>query len=307
MSNQLSDYSFQHSWVTIGSFDGVHLGHQALIRKLVDEAHHANSPALVITFIPHPAVFFNRVPLAYSLTSPEERSILLESLGVDKVIQLEFNAALANLSAAQFMDLMKEHLGISHLLVGFNFALGKDRAGDVDTLKILGKQRGIEIEIIPPVTVSGEHISSSQIRALLQNHEIVEANRCLGRPYSLAGEVVHGEARGRRLGIPTANINVPGDRLIPGNGVYVTRARVNGDVYQSVTNIGIRPTFENPLPSPRIEPHLLDVKEDFYSQYMSLEFIEYLRPEMKFPDAQSLIQQINHDIQKAREILAHDA
>lgn len=307
MLNRLSNYSFQQSWVTIGSFDGVHLGHQALIHHLVDGAHQAGAPAVVLTFSPHPAVFFNRVPLAYSLTSPEERKKLLESLGVDQVIQLEFDAELANLSAVEFMDQMKEYLGISHLLVGFNFALGKNRNGDVPTLQILGKERGIEVEVISPIIIEGENISSSQIRSLLQNQQIKEANRCLGRPYSLSGDVIHGEARGTRLGFPTANINVPADRLIPGNGVYVTRARVNGDVFQSVTNIGIRPTFDHPLPAPRVEPHLLDVHEDFYSQHMTLEFIEFLRPEIRFPDSQSLIDQINRDVQRTREVLAHDA
>lgn len=307
MTSHLSDYSFESSWVTIGSFDGVHLGHQALIRNLVDGAHQAGSPAIVITFNPHPAVFFNRVPLAYSLTSPDERALLIESLGVNQVIQLAFTADLADTTAIQFMDAMKKYLGLSHLLVGFNFTLGKNRSGNVDTLKILGSERGIDVQVVSPVAIEGEFISSSQIRGFLQNNNVKDANRWLGRSYTLSGEVVHGEARGRRLGIPTANINVPPDRLIPGNGVYVTRAKVNGDVYQSVTNIGIRPTFENPLPAPRIEPHLLDVKEDFYSQHMQLEFIDFLRPEIKFPDAESLIKQINEDILKAREVFAHDA
>ncbi len=307
LSSRLIDFSLQRSWVTIGSFDGVHLGHQYLVRKLVEGAHAAGCEAVIITFDPHPAVFFKRVPASNLLTSPEERESLLYQLGADQVITLRFDASVANLTAPEFLSLMKDHLGIEHLLAGIDFALGKNRTGTIPELIRLGIPLGIDVEIVTPLLVDDLAVSSSQIRQMLQTGELRVANEMLGRPYSLSGQVVHGEARGARLGFPTANMQIPAERLLPANGVYVTRAIIEGKIYGSVTNIGISPTFNNPLPSPRVEPFLLDVNDDFYGDLLKLEFIEFLRPEIKFPDTQSLIQQINLDVLKAREVLAHDA
>ncbi|MEN6570914.1 MAG: bifunctional riboflavin kinase/FAD synthetase [Anaerolineaceae bacterium] len=307
MPSSLSDFSLQLSWVTIGSFDGVHLGHQALVRRLAQGARMDQSEAVVITFDPHPAVFFKRVPPSNLLTSPEEREELLCSLGIDRVITLQFDAALANLTAREFMLELKQHLGIVHLLTGVDFALGKDRMGDLTTLARLGSEFGFGVETIPPTRFGDQVVSSSQIRQFLQSEQLDKANAWLGRPYRLTGSVVHGEARGTRLGFPTANMEIPSERLIPSDGVYVTRATVNGVKYDAVTNIGTNPTFANTLTAPRVEPHFLDVREDFYDQKMDLDFLQFLRPEIKFADVQSLIDQINLDIQKAREVLAHGA
>ena len=307
MSSRLSDFSLQRSWVTIGSFDGVHLGHQYLVRKLVDGAHAAGSQAVIITFNPHPAVFFKRVSASNLLSSPEERESLLCTLGVDKVITLSFDASVANLTAEQFVQMMKEYLGIEHLQAGADFALGKNRTGTMLELARLGTPLGIEVEIVPPFVMDGKVVSSSLIRLLLQSEQVKEANTMLGRPYALTGEVVHGEARGSRLGFPTANMQIPAERLLPANGIYATRAIIDGESYPSVTNIGIRPTFDHPLSAPRVEPYLMNVDGDFYGKRLTLEFIEFLRPEIKFPDAASLIRQINRDVEKAREVLAHDA
>ncbi len=307
MSSSLSDFSLQRSWVTIGSFDGVHLGHQALVRRLAQGARMDQSQAVVITFDPHPAVFFKRVPPSNLLTSPEEREELLFSLGIDRVITLRFDAALANLTAREFMLELKQHLGIVHLLTGVDFALGKDRMGDLTALARLGAEFGFGVETIPPTRFADLVVSSSQIRQFLQSEQLDKANAWLGRPYRLTGIVVHGEARGTRLGFPTANMEIPSERLIPSDGVYVTRATVNGVKYDAVTNIGTNPTFANTLTASRVEPHFLDVREDFYDRKMDLDFLQFLRPEIKFDDVQSLIDQINLDIQKAREVLAHGA
>ena len=305
MPSILTEFSLKRSWITIGSFDGVHLGHQSLIKRLVEGARKENCISVVLTFDPHPAVFFKRAAEASLLTSADEREDLLHSLGVDQVITLRFDSSVANLSARDFVIQLKEHLGIRHLLAGVNFALGKDRTGDLTTLNRLGNELGLEVEVIPPFVLKGEIVSSSLIRQLLQSEQLSKANKLLGRPYRLSGQVVHGEARGSRLGFPTANMQIRADRLVPSNGVYVTRAIVNGHAYGAVTNIGVRPTFENPLATPRVEPHVLDVSDNFYDQQLDLEFIEFLRPEIKFPDTKSLIDQINLDIQKAREVLAH--
>lgn len=294
---------FHHSWITIGSFDGVHLGHQALVKKLADQAHASGEPAIVITFWPHPATFFKRAPLGYALTSPEERQALLLGLGVDKVFTLTFNQALADLSADQFMLNLKENFDLKTLMVGPNFALGKGREGTLEKLAEISQRIGFTLEITQPINTTEGMVSSSQVRTDLREHRVREANQKLGRLYTLSGMVVHGEHRGTGLGIPTANLEVMPERLIPGNGVYVTRALVNGKVYASVTNIGVRPTFENPLPVPRIEPHILDMQDQLYQQQLSLEFIEFLRPEIKFDNSQQLVEQIQKDIARTRQIL----
>ena len=300
--SDLTQYALQHSWVTVGSFDGIHRGHQELIQHLVEEAHNDHSPAVVITFHPHPASFFGRTPQAYTLTSPEERETLLLALGVDHVITLKFDAGLANLTALNFMEMLKKHLGLTRLLIGFNFALGRGRTGDLDSLQQIGKALNYQVEVVKPVKFEGEVISSSQIRSLLLEGKLQQANALLGRPYSLEGHVIHGEHRGSRLGFPTANLELLPERLLPARGVYAGRGFVHDNSYIAVTNIGVRPTFANPLPEPRVEPYLLDLQEDLYGQALKLELIEYLRPEQAFATPADLVAQVNRDIEKTREM-----
>jgi riboflavin kinase/FMN adenylyltransferase len=295
--------SYQKSWVTIGSFDGVHLGHQSLIKELVESAHGDDNPAIVITFWPHPATFFHRVPQSYALTSPEERTFLIKKLGVDEVITLGFNEALSELDALSFMSKIKDLLDVRKLIVGPNFTLGKNRSGDNEQLRQIGKKIGFSVEVKEPFLIQDKLISSSQIRQDLASNQVRDANQKLGRAYSLKGTVTHGEHRGTHLGIPTANLAISPERLIPAKGVYVTRATVDGKNHAAVTNIGVRPTFENPLIIPRVEPHLLDMQEQLYGKELTLEFIDFLRPEIKFENPQALVSQIKLDIEKTRKIL----
>jgi riboflavin kinase/FMN adenylyltransferase len=301
----LDNYHIDQSWITIGSFDGVHLGHQALIRELIAHAHQQDCQAVVVTFHPHPAVFFKRVPQAYCLTSSVERENLLKELGVDEVITLPFDQDFADLSAREFVMDMKATLGLTHLMAGFNFALGKNRSGDITALESLGEELEFTVDVLPPLKISNEVISSSQIRKFLQDGEMRQANHYLGRAYSLEGKVIHGEHRGHELGFPTANLEIDPDRLLPTRGVYACKAIVDGKSFIAVTNVGIRPTFVNPLLHPRVEPHLLDLQEDLYGKYLKLEFIEYLRPEQAFQTPQELIEQVNFDIKRTRELLGH--
>lgn len=305
LTTDFTELKLDKSWVTVGSFDGVHLGHQALAQHLVTGAHEAGCPSVVITFYPHPAVFFGRSNQAYTLTSPEERNELLKNLGVDHVITLKFDEQVANLTPLNFMTMLKEKLGVQYFLIGFNFALGRDRTGDLDSLQQIGRLLNYQIEVIPPFKFDGEVISSSQIRTLLQDAQLEKANHFLGRPYSLEGKVIHGEHRGNRLGFPTANLDIAPDRLLPAKGVYATRAFVNEKKYTAVTNIGVRPTFANPLEFPRVEPHLLDLQEDLYGDFLKLELIEYLRPEETFNSPTELIAQVNRDIEKTKEVINH--
>jgi riboflavin kinase/FMN adenylyltransferase len=301
-SNSLQPFNSQQSVITIGSFDGVHLGHQQLFRLVVDHARENGLQSVVVTFWPLPALFFKRVPPRYTLTSPEERMELIKKTGVDRVITLDFNQQLASLDARAFLQILKGHTRFSWMFTGPDFALGKDRLGDIAALKTIGAQMDFQLEVITPQLEKKQVVSSSQIRQDLLAGRIRDANRKLGHHFMLPGKVVHGENRGSKLGFPTANLEISPERLIPGNGVYVTRAWMTESDHQSVTNIGIRPTFENPLPAPRVEPHILDLDRDLYDSEITLEFIDFIRPEKKFADVKKLISQIKKDIKKARKV-----
>ena len=294
------------SWAAIGAFDGVHNGHKLLFSRLVEGAHQAGCKAVAVTFNPLPALFFNRIEDGQMLTSVKERVSLIKALGVDDVIVLAFNQSLSEVKALPFMERVKKSIGLERMVAGANSALGKDQAGSTRGLQDIGHQLGFTVEVIPPVRNQQEIISSSNIRKLLKSGDVSRANQYLGRPYAISGRVVHGENRGHKIGIPTANLSVPAEKLLPANGVYATRAHVGGKTYLSVTNVGVRPTFDSPLAKPRVEPHLLDTDESFYRKTLKLEFIEYLRPEVRFPDAKALVEQIQHDIIKTREILINE-
>jgi len=289
------------SWITIGSFDGVHLGHQALIKKLIATARENKAKAVVVTFWPHPAAYFAKSQIPRALTTAEERRQLLLDLNVDEVVTLPFDRTIAEMTAAEFLKFLKEKHGMKGLMIGPNTTIGKDRGGTPETLQQITAGLGVALEVAEAITIPGKMVSSSAIRKMLQENKISQANQMLGRPYRLSGRVVHGEHRGSGLGVPTANLQIPVERLIPANGVYVTRAIMDDKVYASVTNIGVRPTFENPLPSPRIEPHILDMKDQIYDRMLALEFMEYLRPEIKFNDPSELVAQIQKDISATRD------
>jgi riboflavin kinase/FMN adenylyltransferase len=290
--------------VTIGSFDGVHLGHQAVIRRLVEGAHGEGLPAVAITFFPHPSKVLRGNGSPFYLSTPEERAEILAGLGVDLTITLTFDKEMASFSADQFMGLLTSHLGLKRLLVGHDFALGRGREGNFEVLEKLGLQYHYEIEGLSPLTVNGELVSSSRIRELLAQGNVALAAAYLGRWYAVQGSVVPGDGRGRTIGIPTANLDVWHERLLPANGVYATFARLNGVNYPSVTNIGVRPTFEAQAPAPRVETHVLDFQQDLYGANLRLDFVQFLRSEQRFPSIQELIDQIQTDIHYAREVLS---
>lgn len=291
------------AWLTIGSFDGVHRGHQEIIKHMAAGAHQVNAPAVVLTFYPHPSAVLRKRSDSFYLTSPEERAELLGSLGIDLVITHPFNLEVAALSARDFMARLTEHLNIRHLFVGYDFALGRGREGDVPRLKEVGEELGYSVTVVPPYRNGDAVISSSQVRSALTEGDVARAARLLGRPYRVSGEVVRGDGRGRTIGIPTANLNVWAQRVIPGAGVYVCQAKLNGRSWGAVTNIGVRPTFNEQSVSPRVEAHLLDYDHDLYGQTIQLDFLSRIRDEQRFPSVQALVEQIRQDIQKAREYL----
>ncbi|PWH18409.1 MAG: bifunctional riboflavin kinase/FMN adenylyltransferase [Anaerolineae bacterium] len=298
----LEAVSLTSSWLTIGVFDGVHRGHQEIIHQLTAGAHADGAPAVLLTFRPHPAkVLAGRdIPC---LTTPEERAEILFSLGVDEVITLPFTRDLAERTAEDFMTELKSRLGLHKLLIGYDFALGKGRAGDFHRLREIGKWLGYEVQAIAPVRFSDEIISSTLIRQTVAEGAVRLAAAKLGRYYSVQGPVVPGDGRGRTLGIHTANIDIPAEKALPANGVYATWAWVQHQKYPSVTNIGLRPTFTAGAVLPRVETHLLDYSGDLYGNSLKIEFVERLRGEQKFATVQDLVAQIQSDIERTREML----
>jgi riboflavin kinase/FMN adenylyltransferase len=299
----LVELNAPETWLTIGSFDGVHRGHQEIVKNLVSGSHAVGALAVVLTFFPHPAVVLRGQSGPFYLSTPEERTRLLGELGTDVVVTLPFTRELANISAPDFIAELKQKLHMSRLSVGYNFTLGRNREGDVPTLKRLGDLMGYQLDVITPIEIDGEIVSSSQIRALLAQGNVARATEMLGRFYAVEGKVVPGDARGRQLGIPTANLSLWPEWMLPENGVYAGWAVVNGQPYAAVINIGLRPTFEaSPVPI-RLEAHLLDFNQDLYGSTVRVKFVERLRSEQRFPSVDALLLQIHQDIQSARGIL----
>ncbi len=301
----LSPLRLKGAWVTIGSFDGVHLGHQRLLSEFVAEAREADAPAVVITFYPHPAEVLGKVHEPFYLSTPEEKAALMAELGVDVVVTHPFNRDVARLSAEEFMERLRRHLGLRRLWVGYDFALGRNREGDIPTLRQIGERMGYTLVVFPPYAVEGEIVSSSRIRRALADGDVEKAARLLGRLYAVPGEVVRGDGRGRGLGFPTANLAVWEKRMVPASGVYAAFARAGDKVYPAVVNIGVRPTFEERA-APRIEAHLIGYSGNLYGEKLALEFVKRLRAERKFPSAEALRAQIERDVAQAKEILSTD-
>jgi riboflavin kinase / FMN adenylyltransferase len=292
------------SWVTIGSFDGVHRGHQKIVSQLTAGAHAVGAPAVVLTFYPHPSYVLGKRSGPYYLTTPEERASLLGELGADFVMTHPFTRDFAALTAREFIERLHSRVKFSKLLVGYDFALGRGREGDVAKLGELGKEYGYSVDVFSPIEEEGQVISSSQIRQLLLDGEADQAARLLGRPYRVAGWVGQGDKRGRRLGIPTANLEVWEQMVVPKPGVYACRALFRGKQYQAVTNVGLRPTIADGITAPRIEAHLLEFDDDIYDQTLRLDFVQRLRDEQRFPDLEALVAQIHRDIAAARKIFS---
>lgn len=301
----LDELSLENTWLAVGTFDGVHRGHQAVLKRLVLQAHAQGATAAALTFHPHPAVILRGRSGPYYLTTVQERGERMLDLGVDAVIVHPFDHDVAALSAREFVQKLRQRLNLRRLVVGPDFALGHNREGGVDYLSALGEELGYQLEVLPQVVESGEAISSSRIRQALQDGDVITAAEMLGRPHSMTGAVVPGDGRGRTIGVPTANLDLPPDLLLPKSGVYACLATIDGKTCQAVTNIGVRPTFSDGQPPlPRLETHLLDFSEDLYGREVRVEFIRRLRDERRFESAAALVEQIHADIHAARQILA---
>jgi riboflavin kinase/FMN adenylyltransferase len=289
--------------VALGNFDGVHRGHKALIEEAGRLAKETQRPLAVLVFEPYPREFFRPKDDPFRLTPLHEKARLLAELGVDFVIVLPFDAETASMLAQDFvLDVLVGALGVSHVVVGQDFQFGKGRGGDASVLAYMGEMEGFGVIVFAPVARDGEaKISSSDIRAALKAGNPEEAARLLGHWWSIDAHVAHGDRRGRELGFPTANLKLDAHMLRPLYGVYAVRAHVDGRVYDSVANFGVRPMFE--LAKPLLEVHLFDFSGDLYGKAMSVDFIAYLRGEMKFSDLETLKAQMTKDTEAARRAL----
>ena len=291
----------KYSIVTIGNFDGVHLGHRELFRKLISEAKERHTQSVVITFDPHPQKIMHPERRPFFLLTPlDEKLSLIQSCNVDAVILIPFSMEFAETTAKEFVeDILWKRLLLRKLLVGYDYAFGKGKEGNAEFLKTSGKKLGFEVEEIGAVKSDGIISSSTAIRLAILDGNVKQASEMLGRPYGVTGTVVRGYRRGTDMGYPTANIR--SEKVIPAIGVYAIIAELDGVRHSGVINIGTNPTFGNKEIS--AEVHLLDFKGDIYGRKVTIFFIARLRDEITFNNPEELGRQIQSDIQKARKIL----
>lgn len=306
---------FGPSAVTIGKFDGVHLGHRAVIAALDDVAQSRDLVSAVVTFDRHPLAVLHPGAVPLALTSNRQKRELLESTGVEATLMLTFDDHLRSLSPAEFADrILGDALQAEVVLVGSDFRFGMGGSGTVETLRELGASRGFDVELIPDVLIpsftpddqpGGEprRVSSTWIRELLDAGRITEASKLLGRRPSVRGVVVHGEQRGRELGYPTANIEPRSEGFVPADGVYAGLITIDGQVFGTAVSVGNNPTFEG-VPEKQVEAYVLDLDADLYGKEVTIEFLAYVRGNIKFDGLDSLIAQIGADVETIREILS---
>jgi len=287
--------------VTIGNFDGVHLGHQAIIKQLNAQAAKYHVPATVMTFHPNPQAFFAPESAPPKLTQFRDKMKLLEKYGVDRVVCVPFNQILADLSADDFIEsILIDGLHAQHLVIGDDFRFGKNRAGDFDLLRTSGKAIGFDVENTPTYNVNDQRVSSTRIRQALSAGDVALARQLLGRTFHVSGMVVHGDKRGRTIGFPTANIRLK-QQIAPTNGVYAVKITgLKKDCF-GVANIGVRPTVDGSLYL--LETHIFDFDQDIYHQRININFEHFIRPEQRFDGLDALVAQIKQDAETAKKLL----
>ncbi len=291
-----------HPVLTIGNFDGQHVGHQALLSAVVELAAQHHGTPMVLTFDPHPSRVLSPGKALQFLTPKEEKMEFFEKLGIAELVILEFSRQLASLTPEAFTSqVLQDGLGVRDLFIGENFVFGKGRSGNVQDLTLLGSQANFLVHPMSPVMIDGDIVSSTRIRKLLQAGEVKAATQCLGRPYRLSEQVIPGEHRGAQLGWPTANLRIAPHRVIPADGIYATMAYVQGDWLPSVSYIGSRPTFDEG--ERLLEVHLFDQDRSLYGERIQVYFIDYIRGDKRFLNSDDLVRQIELDASQARTVL----
>jgi len=290
---------------TVGTFDGLHLGHQAILQEVRREAAERGATATVVTFSPHPQLVLrnpNRPPVKL-LTTDSEKITMLQAAKIDRVVVVPFTLEFSKTSSDAFVrEILFQRIGMSGVVLGHDHGFGKNREGDFAVMARLGAELDFSVRELPPFEIDGVVLSSTRIRELFSKGEVSKAARFLGRPYQFTATVVRGDGRGRELGFPTANLQVDdSDKLVPAHGVYAVRVRIGQGVFDGMMNIGTRPTFQKS--SETIEVHILDFKENLYGEKLTVKLVERLRVERSFDSAAELIKQLEHDRTVARQIL----
>ena len=292
---------FQESIITVGVFDGLHIGHQAVIQQVLTQAKKFKLASLVLTFDPPPLAFLAPERCPPSLTTLPKKVEILEQLGVDAVLFARFDAYLQQMSPDTFVrQVLLQRLHARQVIIGYDWQFGKGRSGNAEALKQLGERYQFGVMIVGPVQVHGKPVHSTRVREAIAASRLDLASELLGRRYSIMGEVIKGEGRGRQIGFPTANIDV-GGQMLPPSGVYAVRVKVEGRMFDGVLNMGNRPTFNGQ--KFQIESHLFDFEEMVYGKEIEIFFIEKIRDERKFPNPEMLIDQIKQDAATAKVIL----
>lgn len=303
--SRLSDIPYvKNSVVTVGTFDGVHLAHQALLRDVVERARARDGRSVVVTFDPHPKEIVTGSPMQL-LTSLEERQQICEQIGIDVFFRIEFTYDFSRQSSRDFyLRYVVQGCGVSEVVEGYDHHFGRDREGSIEALLGLGREFEFSVAALKPVYVDEEIVSSSQIRQHLLHGRVDRASRLLGRPYGISGTVIRGDGRGRKLGYPTANMHMSSSRkLIPSNGIYGAHVDIGGPLHFGMVSIGVRPTFfEQGVRT--VEVNLLDFDGDLYGRTISVQFLKRLRDERKFENAEHLIEQMRKDEQESRKLKA---
>jgi riboflavin kinase/FMN adenylyltransferase len=289
--------------LTIGNFDGVHLGHRELLKKIKSECSQQNLLFVVVTFVPHPQKILQPDKENFLINSYTERRKLMDSLGVDILVEMNFTRDFSTLMPDDFlMKYLLTYPELKKFYLGYDFAFGANKAGKQDLVNSVCNPRGIKVEVQPKYDFNGILLSSSLVRDKILNGLMMEVSEILARPFCLEGVVIKGEGRGKKIGFPTANIQVASDQIIPQKGVYITRTQYGEMVYQSVTNIGSNPTFKD-TNQIHVETNLFDFNADIYGEVLEIQFINKMRDEIKFPTVNELINQIKIDANKAKKFL----
>ncbi|HEY1406493.1 MAG TPA: bifunctional riboflavin kinase/FAD synthetase [Spirochaetota bacterium] len=303
-NEKLPEGKFIAPVVTIGNFDGVHLGHRAVFDEVIRIAHNAGHPAVVVSFCVHPRkILFPERPVALLTTCGEKIALIGESQ-IDALVLLDFTPELSQMHAREFVrKVLIERMGASHIVLGYDHAFGKNREGNVDSLGELARICGFEVTRLDSLVIDGHPVSSSRIRSLLEEGDVGMASRYLGRAYSVSGTVVEGLKRGRTIGFPTANLSADDpEKIIPCDGVYATLVSTGDGVsYKAVTNVGPNPTFNGA--GRTIESHILDFTGDLYGKKLTIDFISRVRDEKKFPSIEALVDAIRQDVRVTKEVL----
>lgn len=289
--------------VTVGTFDGVHRGHWAVLQEIRRRAEATGRRSVLVTFHPHPLRIVRPEHAPPLLTTPVEKKEILAESGLDYAVFISFTEALSRFEPRRFVEeILVGRIGVSELVIGYDHGFGRDRSGDADTLRRIGDEMGFDVDVVPPVETGGEPVSSSRIRRAVASGRMDEALACLGRPYSLRGVVVRGDGRGRHLGFPTANLKISNaDKLIPPAGIYAVRGVLHSGTYAGALHLGPRPTFKGSPPT--IELHLMDFQGDLYGEEIRVDFVEFLREVLPFSTVAALIDQMREDVETARGVL----